>query len=297
MKISWFSRIIWNIWWMLSVTIVLVRLFSPSITLAASEFSPYAESLAMSGIISVQPTEAGYRLSDTITRAEITKIVMGLAGSWSVGCVGDIFTDVNRELGDLCSFIESAAEAGIISIDDMTFRPLDPVTRIEMVKILLAAISISPSDTPSGFTDVDASMGDLYGYLNAAVEKGIVGRTVLFRPTDRASRGEVFKIAISTQNLSTTVTPPLTGTQVSPATEMVTIQNFAYAPSPLTVRVGTKVIWENKDTIWHTVTFPTFWSPLLAQNDRYEYIFTQTGTYQYLCTPHPTMLGTVVVTE
>ncbi len=65
---------------MLSVTIVLVRLFSPSITLAASEFSPYAESLAMSGIISVQPTEAGYRLSDTITRAEITKIAMGLAG-------------------------------------------------------------------------------------------------------------------------------------------------------------------------------------------------------------------------
>ena len=62
------------------MTIVIVRLFSPSIALAASEFAPYAESLSMSGIISVQSTEDGYRLGEAITRAEITKIAMNLVG-------------------------------------------------------------------------------------------------------------------------------------------------------------------------------------------------------------------------
>ena len=151
---------------------------------------------------------------------------------------------MNSGLGDLCSFIESAAEAGVVSIEKMTFRPLDPVTRIEMVKILLAALAMTPSDTPSGFSDVDASMGDLYGYLNAAVADGIVNQTDLFHPNDRATRGEVFKIAANVGGLSqvTATTTPLT-------TQMVTIENFIYSPSPLTVKVGTKVIWENKDSV------------------------------------------------
>ena len=151
---------------------------------------------------------------------------------------------MNSGLGDLCSFIESAAEAGVVSIDKMTFRPLDPVTRIEMVKILLAALAIIPSDTPSGFSDVDASAGDLYGYLNAAVDKGIVSRTDLFCPDDRASRGEAFKIAVNTQSLS-----QATPTTAPPVTQMIYIENFTYSPSPLTVKVGTKVIWENKDSV------------------------------------------------
>ena len=65
---------------MILVTIGIGILSSSSIILAASEFSKYAESLATSNIINTQATEDGYRLSETITRAEITKIAMNLVG-------------------------------------------------------------------------------------------------------------------------------------------------------------------------------------------------------------------------
>lgn len=290
MKLFWIPSIFWHIQRAFLAIIGIAFLFSSSIVLSASEFIPYAQLLAADTVISVQSNESDYRLSDSITRAEITKIAMRLAWKWSIACSGNVFSDVGAQLGDLCGFIESAASAQIISTSNDMFRPLDPVTRLEMVKILLAAMNIAPSDVSSGFSDVYSSVGDLYRYLNAAVEKWIIRRTSVFYPSDRASRGEAFKIAVNVQDISD-ITP------VAPRVETILIQNFSFMPSSITVKVGTKVIWENRDVAWHTVTFDTFGSQILNQNDRYEVTFTKAGTYQYHCTPHPMMTGTVIVTE
>jgi hypothetical protein len=187
--------------------------------LAMSEFAMYAGELADAGVISTQSSEAGYRLSDNITRAELAKIAVNLAGEEATECAGDVFGDVTSSMGDLCGYVEAAAEAGIVSAANNNFRPMDLVTRAEMVKMLLAAKGVAPTDVSAGFADVSASMGDLAGYINAAVEEGLVKSGTSFRPNATSSRGEAFKVAAGAMNLDgevvveppVVVVPPTTG--------------------------------------------------------------------------------------
>ncbi|MCM3920818.1 cupredoxin domain-containing protein [Frankia sp. AiPs1] len=83
------------------------------------------------------------------------------------------------------------------------------------------------------------------------------------------------------------------------STARVAIQNFAFSPATVTVKVGTTVTWTNQDSEPHTVTAKSGAgpdSPTLDQGATYQYTFTKAGQYPYLCTIHPFMLGTVVVT-
>jgi amicyanin len=78
----------------------------------------------------------------------------------------------------------------------------------------------------------------------------------------------------------------------------VTIKNFQYTPATLTVKVGTKVTFVNDDTTPHTATSAsggTINSGNLGNGQSYTVTFTKPGTYQYVCTIHPFMKGTVTV--
>jgi plastocyanin len=79
----------------------------------------------------------------------------------------------------------------------------------------------------------------------------------------------------------------------------VTIENFAFAPAPLTVAPGTTVTWTNKDEEPHTVLSAdggmTFKSQALDTDDKFSFTFAKAGTYKYFCSIHPHMVGTVVV--
>ncbi|QIS09500.1 cupredoxin domain-containing protein [Nocardia arthritidis] len=83
------------------------------------------------------------------------------------------------------------------------------------------------------------------------------------------------------------------------AANAVNIQNFAFAPAKLTVPAGTTVTWTNKDEEPHTVAAndASFHSPGMGTNATYTFTFTKPGTYEYICTIHPFMHGTVVVTK
>ncbi|MCK9897323.1 plastocyanin/azurin family copper-binding protein [Frankia sp. AgB32] len=79
----------------------------------------------------------------------------------------------------------------------------------------------------------------------------------------------------------------------------VAIKNFAFDAANLTVRVGTTVTWTNQDGDAHTVVSSgsgPLHSPTLDTGDTYQYTFTKAGTYSYLCSIHPFMLGSVRVT-
>ncbi len=82
------------------------------------------------------------------------------------------------------------------------------------------------------------------------------------------------------------------------ATTKVAIENFAFAPATITVKAGSTVTWTNKDQDPHTATSQakTFSSPTLNRGDVYRFRFTKPGRYPYLCTIHPFMTATVVVT-
>jgi plastocyanin len=83
------------------------------------------------------------------------------------------------------------------------------------------------------------------------------------------------------------------------ATNTVSIQNFAFAPGTATVKAGTTVTWTNQDQDPHTVTSMNggpLQSPPLTNGQSFRFTFTKPGRFDYLCTIHPFMTGTVVVT-
>ncbi|WP_416277028.1 cupredoxin domain-containing protein [Nocardia sp. alder85J] len=94
--------------------------------------------------------------------------------------------------------------------------------------------------------------------------------------------------------------PAGTGTAAVPvAGTAVSIDNFAFAPASLTVRVGSTVTWTNHDEEPHTVVSAdgTLHSPGMGTGATYSYTFTKAGTVDYVCSIHPFMHGTVVVTQ
>jgi amicyanin len=77
----------------------------------------------------------------------------------------------------------------------------------------------------------------------------------------------------------------------------VAIDNFTFNPQRLTVKAGTTVTWTNKDDIPHAIAAvkKEFRSKALDTDDAYSFTFTTPGTYEYFCSLHPHMTGTVVV--
>lgn len=93
------------------------------------------------------------------------------------------------------------------------------------------------------------------------------------------------------------------GSAFSGGSVSVDIRNFAYDPSPLQIKVGTTVTWENKDSAPHNVIADNgaFKSGTLREDGKFSFTFTQEGTYQYYCSFHggpggEGMSGQVVVT-
>jgi plastocyanin len=83
------------------------------------------------------------------------------------------------------------------------------------------------------------------------------------------------------------------------ATNTVAIQNFAFSPATVTVKAGSTVTWTNQDQDPHTVAAINsgpFHSPALNTGESFHYTFTTPGRFDYLCTIHPFMTATVVVT-
>ena len=81
----------------------------------------------------------------------------------------------------------------------------------------------------------------------------------------------------------------------------VTIDNFTFSPTEITVPAGTRVTWTNRDDIPHTVTESanprTIKSPPLDTGETFAFTFDKPGAYRYFCSLHPHMQGTVVVQE
>jgi plastocyanin len=89
-----------------------------------------------------------------------------------------------------------------------------------------------------------------------------------------------------------------TGSPAAVAGDQVTIDNFAFAPATLTVKAGGTVTWTNKDEEPHTVaaTDGSFHSPGMGTGATFSHTFPTAGKFDYVCSIHPSMHGTVVVT-
>jgi plastocyanin len=82
------------------------------------------------------------------------------------------------------------------------------------------------------------------------------------------------------------------------ASGSVTIKDFQFGPTKVTINAGDSVTWQNQGPTGHTATAKSgeFDSGLLAKGSSFSHKFTKPGTYSYFCKPHPFMTATIVVT-
>jgi plastocyanin len=95
---------------------------------------------------------------------------------------------------------------------------------------------------------------------------------------------------------------PAPGPAPSPGTVSIvsgasSLGDRSYNPNPLTISTGTTVTWTNSDTVPHTSTANggAFDSGTMAPGDTFRFTFAAAGTFQYHCTIHPGMVGSIVV--
>lgn len=85
-------------------------------------------------------------------------------------------------------------------------------------------------------------------------------------------------------------------------TNMVTYKNFAVVQKTIKVKKGTTVTWTNEDNAKHDVTPETETAEfkateLFGKGESKSITFNTVGKFNYICSPHPYMKGTVEVTE
>ena len=97
--------------------------------------------------------------------------------------------------------------------------------------------------------------------------------------------------------LSAIILPVSAQNAAQDAPGAVGIDNFTFNPQKLTVKAGTTVTWTNKDDIPHAIAAVSkqFKSKALDTGDAYSFTFTTPGAYEYFCSLHPHMTGTIVV--
>jgi plastocyanin len=93
---------------------------------------------------------------------------------------------------------------------------------------------------------------------------------------------------------------------VSIVPEAAVLEDKAYQPNPVKINVGEKIIWTNNDLTIHTVTEGNpstnvttngFDSGLINPDETFNYVFDKAGTIQYHCILHPTMIGSVIISQ
>ncbi|HVW80948.1 MAG TPA: cupredoxin family copper-binding protein [Mycobacteriales bacterium] len=81
----------------------------------------------------------------------------------------------------------------------------------------------------------------------------------------------------------------------------VVIKGYAFNPATLKVKVGATVTFVQEDTVPHNATgsgdAAFINSPTLTRGQTYTVTFRKPGTYPYICSIHPYMRGTVVVSQ
>ena len=92
----------------------------------------------------------------------------------------------------------------------------------------------------------------------------------------------------------------LSGTEVEAepaavAIVKVSMRNMQFSPKTLRVKKGTVVEWTNDDVVPHTATSSSFDSGSLGRGQSWRHTFTAAGRFQYTCTFHPLMKGTIIV--
>ncbi|MBW7954701.1 S-layer homology domain-containing protein [Candidatus Gracilibacteria bacterium] len=169
---------------------IVLSVVSPVVGVNAADSSvDAANRLAALGIINNNSENpSAYRLNDSITRGEMAKVMLNLAGEEpNTTCEGK-FSDVSAKTPNdwVCGYVEKGLELGFLSANSK-FRPNDSITEAETLKMVMEALGV-------GLDTYDAKtwVADL---TSAAVEAGVVSETTKVSGVAAAKRSFVFTTA------------------------------------------------------------------------------------------------------
>jgi len=84
--------------------------------------------------------------------------------------------------------------------------------------------------------------------------------------------------------------------QEQPVVMEVRIKNLQFLPRSMNIPKATKVEWVNEDDAEHTVTFDSLSiDAKIPKGGAFSYTFNEPGTFDYRCSFHPGMTGTIIV--
>lgn len=75
----------------------------------------------------------------------------------------------------------------------------------------------------------------------------------------------------------------------------VDMTNSAFAPAIVTIKAGDTISWTNRDKVMHQLKSETFNSQELQTGQTFSFTFDNPGTYDYVCSVHPSMTGSIIV--
>jgi plastocyanin len=97
---------------------------------------------------------------------------------------------------------------------------------------------------------------------------------------------------------STSSAPASTSSSSSGGGVAIKMQNIAFDPKAVTVKVGQKITWTNDDSTDHNVTADSgadFKSDDFGRGGTFSFTPDKAGMVKYECTIHPGMTGTLTV--
>ncbi len=150
--------------------------------------------LVASGAINGYPDNS-FKPDNNITRAEFTTVFIKTLELPPQN--GKVFADTADHWA--CDMISTAAHHGIVNgYDDNTFGPDEPITREQMVTMIVRATELAPETGELGFADNDRISDWARGSMITAVKNGIINgypdNTV--RPQGLATRAEAATIVV-----------------------------------------------------------------------------------------------------
>jgi hypothetical protein len=88
-----------------------------ALVLADNAYTQYADLLANLAVISAEPTNTGYHLSQEMSRVDMARITANIGGYAPTGCYGNVLSDVTGALGIVnCGAIETLYNSTIITL-------------------------------------------------------------------------------------------------------------------------------------------------------------------------------------
>ena len=180
--------------------------------------------------------------------------------------------------------------------------------RLTALAAVVAAFLIAPAallaQQPSSDPSVSSGDGGLeYGTAtssDAAGSDSAVSDTVTAEPstTEEPSADEPADTSASLRTSSSSAETTKEPVATSSGEAQVTIGDFFFRPQDININVGDSVTWINKGKVpeGHTVTGDGFDSGVIKSGETYSRVFTTVGAFDYVCTLHPNMRGTVTVT-